>query len=196
MKSVELTVRSGSKTVGEGETHYVAQIIKHPDYDFCILRLYGKIFYDPTRRAIALPDEDDVTAVGEFVRVLGWGQTMNPLESSDFLRAVDLIVIDDRECEKMYEVYNVDVEKNKICATHPDRVDGKDACQGKSKCSEAQIINNVFTKGDSGGPLQRSSDGKLIGIVSFGLGCAKANYAGIYSRVSSCRTWIRDITGV
>jgi trypsin len=86
---------------------------------------------------------------------------MNPLESTDYLREVDLIVIDDAECEKMYQVYNVDVQKNKLCAAHPDRIDGKDACQG-----------------DSGGPLQRSSDGKLVGIVSFGLGCAKANYAG------------------
>jgi trypsin len=186
MRTTDLTIKSGSKNVGEGETHYVAQITRHPhynsdnfDYDFCILKIYGKIMLDATRKVISLPDENDETPVGEFVKVLGWGNTMNPLESTDNLRGVDLTVIDSLECERMYKVYNIDIVSNKLCAAHPDRIDGKDACQG-----------------DSGGPLQRSSDGKLVGIVSFGLGCAKASHAGIYSRVSACRNWIRILTGV
>lgn len=135
--------------MGEGETSYVSQIIMHPhyngnnfDYDFCILKLFGKLRFDVTRRAIALPDEDDFTPVGEFARVLGWGNTLHPLESTDKLRGVDLIIIDDIECEKMYQVYNVDIVKNKICATHPDRIDGKDACQGE--LIKIESIKRIF----------------------------------------------------
>jgi secreted trypsin-like serine protease len=48
----------------------------------------------------------------------------------------------------------------------------------------------------TGGPLQNIKDGKLCGVVSFGLGCAKIKYAGVYSRIDSAREWIRGISGV
>lgn len=124
----------------------VSNIYEHPkynsttfDYDFCILKTFARLSYDQTKQAITLPDEDDVTRVGEFVRVLGWGNTMNPFESSDSLREVKLVTIDDFECERMYESYEVDVVKNKVCAAHPNRVDGKDGMMS--------TVNKVFCYG-------------------------------------------------
>ena len=62
-----------------------------------------------------------------------------------------------------------------ICAGYKEG--GKDSCQG-----------------DSGGPLV--SKGQLIGVISWGIGCAKPGFPGVYARVAAVRDWIRRSSGV
>ncbi|MEZ5986250.1 MAG: serine protease [Hyphomonas sp.] len=54
-------------------------------------------------------------------------------------------------------------------------------------------------QGDSGGPLVARTweDGPVqIGVVSWGLGCARPDSPGIYSRVSAYAGWITSVTGI
>lgn len=103
-------------------------------------------------------------------------------------------------CERAYEGYNVLIYPNKMCTLHPEKLDGKDACSGlfilqgiQQQSSTPKIINH---SGDSGGPLQGLADGKLLGVVSFGVGCAKKEFPGVYAMVSSARRWIKETSNV
>lgn len=35
-------------------------------------------------------------------------------------------------------------------------------------------------------------DGTLIGVASFGVGCGREEYPGVYARVASVRTWLDE----
>ena len=63
-----------------------------------------------------------------------------------------------------------------ICAGYPG-VGGKDACQG-----------------DSGGPFVCNEGGKAViaGVVSWGNGCALADYPGVYARTTYVLDWIKS----
>lgn len=58
----------------------------------------------------------------------------------------------------------------------------------------------VACQGDSGGPMTcvstRDAQRKLYGVVSWGYGCARPSYPGVYSRVQAARQWINEVSGI
>merc|ERR1711937_399572 len=73
----------------------------------------------------------------------------------------------------MYEGYG-EITDAMMCAG--DTSDGgEDACQG-----------------DSGGPLYDKNADTLVGVTSWGIGCALEDYPGVYSRISDqWESWIK-----
>lgn len=50
----------------------------------------------------------------------------------------------------------------------------------------------LILSGDSGGPVLEKSSWKQVGLVSFGVGCARASYAGVNARISNMIDWINE----
>lgn len=90
------------------------------------------------------------------------------------LQGVPVPIVNQKMCADYYKGFG-GITQQMICAGYKEG--GRDACQG-----------------DSGGPLV--CNGKLIGCVSWGYGCAVEHYPGVYSRVAAVRDWIQSIVNV
>ena len=149
--------------------------IEHPNIDICLLELESPITERPS---IRLNGNRNLTS-GTISKALGWGLLS---EGSgllpNLLQQVNMPLVSDEDCSKSYP--NQFDSVSEVCAGY--ELGGKDACQG-----------------DSGGPLiiQRVStanlDGQtLIGITSWGDGCARAKKYGVWAKVASIIPWIKD----
>jgi secreted trypsin-like serine protease len=155
----------------EGTVAGVTDIWIHPEWDSATLTNDASVLtldtpLTQTPLALASPTDTDLYTAGANSTVYGWGVTESG-SPSDHLRKVDVPVVADDACGSSYpDEFNA---ASMACAGLAEG--GKDSCQG-----------------DSGGPLSGvAADGtrKLIGIVSWGQGCAEANFYGVYGRVSA-----------
>ncbi|MYX38514.1 MULTISPECIES: serine protease [Streptomycetaceae] len=122
----------------------------------------------PAGSAIRMAAPGDVNSyeAGTPAQVFGWGDTAGLGTYSNVLMAANVSVLADSVCEQAYPGSTEGkYQKNgMVCAG--DLAGGHDSCQG-----------------DSGGPLV--AEGRLIGLVSWGAGCAQAGHPGVYTRVSA-----------
>ncbi|MEO5973131.1 MAG: serine protease, partial [Sphingomicrobium sp.] len=166
---------------GGGITYRIDRMVRHAGYDskrhsndIALVHLAADAQTVPSPDAridvIRLHgDEGDVPlAAGTPVSATGWGKTSAgpATRHSTMLMKVDLKVID---CGSV-PAYAGRTDAAMLCAGAP----GKDSCQG-----------------DSGGPLILTyGEPVLVGVVSWGDGCADAARPGVYMRVAAYRDWI------
>jgi len=160
------------------QTRDVAEIIIHPQYsgnslnnDYALLRLSSPITDFEPIKLVTSDDHDDEPVMST---TMGWGATSSGGSSSSVLREVD-VPIDD-SCGNYS---NSEITNHMVCAGFNSG--GYDSCQG-----------------DSGGPLIMTNDEgeyELIGIVSWGYGCAEPNYPGVYSKIHSRLDWFFQYIG-
>ncbi|XP_049961052.1 trypsin-7-like [Schistocerca serialis cubense] len=145
------------------------------DHDIALLRLNDRVPITQDIRPICLPPNDEKLYEGTKAVATGWGTLQEDGKASCILQEVEVPVMTNEECRKNTKYRESMITDNMMCAGYPDGM--KDSCQG-----------------DSGGPLGRERDDKrfeLIGVVSWGNGCARAGYPGVYTRVTRYLDWIR-----
>jgi hypothetical protein len=122
------------------------------------------------RIQLAGPGERALWTAGRDAYVSGWGTTSEGGEISSTLKEALVPVVDDGVCAQPGINGSVGfVASVMLCAGV--LAGGQDSCQG-----------------DSGGPLQAPIDGggfRLIGIVSWGIGCARPDKPGVYTRIAA-----------
>ncbi len=178
-----------SKTQGV-EKMKVLKKIRHPkyssgttDYDYALLQLDQNSSYATVainKDEIVISDTNETNSNIIISMTAGWG-TLSSGSSSlpKILRKVDVPLVSQKECNQKY-AYSGKITNQMMCAGF--RKGGKDSCQG-----------------DSGGPLVViDANGKplLVGIVSWGQGCALADKYGVYSKVNAAFDWVVQETGI
>ena len=132
-----------------------------------------KLKLPPTGRVIPIASAASTSIpFSQPLEVTGWGATSENGPGSDVLLKATVPYVPTEVCNAG-DSYNGRIRDGMICAG--EREGGIDSCQG-----------------DSGGPLVwRTADGPvLVGVVSFGDGCARKLKYGVYTRVSAYRDWI------
>ena len=132
-------------------------------YDAAVLKLVEPVT-GITPIKLATARQDGLEEPGRNLTVAGWGTTSEGGNTSDRMREVSVPVVSDAKAREAYGSRSY--FPNLMVAAG---VKGKDSCQG-----------------DSGGPLFKPGTTRTqVGIVSFGKGCARAGFPGVYTEVNN-----------
>ncbi|KAM3875217.1 transmembrane protease serine 4a [Diretmus argenteus] len=175
-------VVSGRTYMGTLGGSYVDRIIINGDYnavrndyDMAMMRLSSPITVGESRRPVCLPPKALGLTAGASMVVTGWGYLEEKGKVSPSLQKASIPMIDPVQCSSP-TVYGSAITARMICAGF---LEGKvDSCQG-----------------DSGGPLVylSSSRWNLVGVVSWGIGCARERRPGVYCNVDELLNWIHTV---
>ncbi|XP_043462050.1 serine protease 44-like [Leptopilina heterotoma] len=177
-----LTVRLGDHNIKTStEVRHierrVKRVVRHKNFnsrtlynDVALLTLNEPVEFSEQIRPICLPSGRDLYNHQEAT-VIGWGSLRESGPQPAVLQQVTIKIWSNAECKVKYG------------AAAPGGIVDSFLCAGqaqKDSCS-----------GDSGGPLM-VNDGRWtqVGIVSWGIGCGKGQYPGVYTRVTHFLPWI------
>ncbi|XP_077332657.1 chymotrypsin-like elastase family member 2A isoform X2 [Lithobates pipiens] len=181
------TVILGTNRLTSGSGLSIKSIVIHENYisgivfnDIALIELSSPVYFTQYIQPVCLADNLTAVPDNSSCYVTGWGTLTDGGGSlPSILQQAQLTIISTSLCSSS-QMYGTIIKSSMICAGY---IEGKvDSCQG-----------------DSGGPLvalQSNNRWSLIGIVSFGEGCAIANKPGVYTRVTYFRNWIAQKSGI
>ncbi|KAF2974047.1 hypothetical protein EK904_011584 [Melospiza melodia maxima] len=151
--------------------HYMKQT---KDSDIALMHLQHKVQYTDYIQPICLPEKNQQFPPGIICSIAGWGAIRNDGPSSNILQEAEVPLLSNEKCQQWMPKYNI--TEKMLCAGYD--MGGIDSCQG-----------------DSGGPLTFEDGDKwfLVGVTSFGEGCALPQRPGVYARVTMFVDWIKNI---
>lgn len=170
----------GNNDYRRGKTVKVKKWIRHSKYnshtfaqDIAVLLVEKPFKFAGNVKPVCIPAVPMDNYNADTV-VAGWGSLKEGgKQLSHQLRFTTVKILPNERCSKVYHgSYN---KKVMYCAYE----EGKDSCAG-----------------DSGGPLMTLGNGRRyvqVGIVSFGIGCARINTPGVYTRVDAFIPWLKQV---
>lgn len=176
-----------NRNLTSSRTAGVDRVVYHDDYDdetvandiaLIFLRTADLGRFGGRVQPVAPSTEERLPERSGVAIVSGWGALQEDGDYPDELHEVSVPVIGLDRCRSAGEDYR-NVSDRQVCAGDWDR-GGIDSCQG-----------------DSGGPLfiERGDEVEVVGVVSWGEGCAAAHNPGVYTRVAKFTDWIEATIG-
>lgn len=163
----------------------ISEVFVHENYnrwnkqnDIALLRLMAPVTLSERIQFIhPLTSTLEVTSTNVVISatVTGWGTLAEEGQPATRLMEVVLPLVSNSTCNESYG----GIKDSMLCAGFVEG--GRDSCYG-----------------DSGGPLviQRANQQwELAGVVSFGYGCARPQFYGVYTRISSFVLWLEELIG-
>jgi secreted trypsin-like serine protease len=184
-QSVDLAVGRTVISQNQGQVRFATDAFIHPRYngalnsryDAAVLKLNRAVSgISPIKLATAI--QNDLETPGGKLTVAGWGTRSEGGNTSDRMREVSVPVVSDAKAQSAYASTGEPSLRYFPSLMVAAGVKGKDSCQG-----------------DSGGPLFKPTTTRTqVGIVSYGRGCARARFPGVYTEVNNpdIRTFIVD----
>jgi len=161
------------------ESFGISEITEHPNwdgdtslsYDFALVRLDDVSSISPVRmdNGIISPGYESLSSKTNLWPI-GFGATETGSAATTLLH-VNVNYVKQETCKSQYIDY-YGITDSMMCAADTDQ----DSCSG-----------------DSGGPLFDSENDALVGVTSWGKGCALAGFPGVYARISEEIVWIKDV---
>ncbi|KAI5646907.1 trypsin domain-containing protein [Phthorimaea operculella] len=155
----------------------VTSIVRHRSFDadsynndIALLKLRKPITFNKIIKPVCLPPAN-LEPAGKQGIVVGWGRTSEGGQLPAIVQEVKVPILSLSQCRGMkYRASRI--TNNMLCAGRAST----DSCQG-----------------DSGGPLlvQDGDKFQIVGIVSWGVGCGRPGYPGVYTRITRYLPWLR-----
>ncbi|MFZ9669580.1 MAG: serine protease [Solirubrobacterales bacterium] len=183
-KASDTTVVLGTNYLDGAPQRKVWGLFPHPDYDIETTAndIAIVVLDQPASQPampIARPGDEALLTPGTPAFIAGWGKLCEAESCSapTDLRQATVPIRETAPCAAAYEAVGEPFTASMFCAG--GGVGTSDACQG-----------------DSGGPI--AVDGPagrtLVGVVSWGRGCANPDFPGVYTNVAYFSSWIGALT--
>ncbi|XP_047504461.1 trypsin-1-like isoform X2 [Pieris napi] len=155
----------------------VTSIIRHRSFDadsynndIALLKLRKPVTFSKIIKPVCLPPAS-VDPAGKEGIVVGWGRTSEGGQLPAIVQEVRVPILSLQQCRGL--------------KYRASRITNNMLCAGRSSTDSCQ--------GDSGGPLlvQQGDRYQIVGIVSWGVGCGRPGYPGVYTRITRYLPWLR-----
>jgi secreted trypsin-like serine protease len=168
----DVVLNETTLSTGSGEHHALQAIYVQSGYDPSlntndVAYLVMSSATGMTPINLAGPTETALWTPGYPTQVSGYGYTAEGGPASNTLRVTTVPIVADSTCGSPGVYGGLFYASSMVCAGSLSG--GVDSCNG-----------------DSGGPLESPAQGgiyRLIGLVSWGIGCAEPNHPGVYARL-------------